>query len=322
LAAGLALGATTFATSAPVQAQASYDGRVATPAPLVVLRAGPQRGRTFVPPEPLPGPRRAATFNVTYTGFNKAQKAAFQRAVNIWARLLNSSVTITVRARYRDLGDPNILGSAGPSFFWHDTKDIPRARTYYVDAIANRHARRQLDPAPDINANFNSTFPNWHFGKGPAPAGDFDFTSVVLHELGHGLGLVGLGVVSGGAGIVQFVDGPGDNQPKPSIYSRFVETNKGKSILSFPNQSGQLANVLQSNKLFYDSSRVRNANNNKPAKIFAPTPFQPGSSYSHLDENAFPNGNRNSLMTPFLSPGETIRDPGPITKAIFKDSGW
>jgi hypothetical protein len=318
--AGLTLGAAILAADAPSYAQED-SLRTVQAAPMVVLRVGPDRGRSFVPPdEVLPGPRRAANFKVTYRGFSTAARRAFQRAVNRWSAILNSNVTITVLARFRDLGDPNILGSAGPSSFRRNFRGAPRANTWYHEAVANKRFGSQIDRGADIVANFNSTFTNWHFGKGPAPAGEFDFTTVVMHELGHGLGFSGLGRVGGGLGSIEAA--PPGGAASPGAYDRFIENRSGKRLTSFPDPSVKLFNQLQSNDLYFDSRRVRNANNGKRAKIFAPRTFLSGSSYSHLNENTYPNGNRNSLMTPFLSPGETIRSPGPIGKAILKDVGW
>ena len=55
-------------------------------------------------------------------------------------------------------------------------------------------------------------------------------------------------------------------------------------MLTFPDKSTTLAAQLQSNNLFFDSTKARPANGNKAAKLYAPAVFQPGSSYSHLDE--------------------------------------
>ena len=57
-------------------------------------------------------------------------------------------------------------------------------------------------------------------------------------------------------------------------------------------------------------------------RIFSPNPFQPGSSYSHLNEATYPAGNPNSLMTPVINRAETIRNPGGITLTMFKNMGW
>jgi hypothetical protein len=187
-----------------------------------------------------------------------------------------------------------------------------------VDAVANKAHGSQLNPAPDIIAAFNSTFPNWHFGTVPAPAGKYDFESVVLHELGHGVGFLGAGRVgTGGVGSVKL-----GTPPNPTAYDIFTEDNAGKRLTKYPDGSVALGNALTSGNVFYDSPRVRNAFGNQRAELYAPNPFQGGSSYSHLDEAAFPAGDPNSLMTPQLGQGETIRNPGPIVKAILKDEGW
>ena len=112
----------------------------------------------------------AATFQVTYSGFTRPARAAFQSAVDVWASKVNTSVPITVRATYT-AQPSNQLGSAGSSFLWRDFPGAPRAGTWYVDAIANKRARRQMDAAPDIVAHFNSSRSDWYFGtSGGTPA--------------------------------------------------------------------------------------------------------------------------------------------------------
>ncbi len=283
----------------------------------VTLRAGLSGPPSLVRPEAEPeGPRRAAaTFRVTYSGFSATARAAFERAVDLWARRIDSPVPITVSATFEPLG-AGILGSAGPGLIWRNFPGAAQPNTWYADALANKLSGGQLDPAPDILASFNSSFSNWHFGSGPAPAGRFDFTSVVLRELGHGLGFLGAGDVFGSVGTVRLIG-------SPLIYDRFTENGSGLSLLQdFPDNSAALARQLQGNRLFFDSAQVRAANRNYRAKLYAPPTFDAGSSYSHLDETLYGRGDQNSLMTPFLGRGETIRKPGPITLAIFETLGW
>lgn len=285
------------------------------PGSKIPLLLGPEGPPSYVPPvTPTVPQREAAAFVVTYTGFSAAAKAAFQRAVNIWAGQLTTSVPITISATYQPLG-PGILGQASPGNFIRDFSGAPRAGTWYAVALANKRHGSRLLSTPDIVASFSSSFTNWHFGTGPAPAGKLDFTSVVLHELGHGLGFSGLALVASGIATVKPVG-------FPSIYSRFTENNAGTAMLSFPDNSAALLAQLQSGNLYFDSPGVRAANGNLRARLYAPNPYQPGSSYSHLNEATYPAGNKNSLMTPFLGAAETIRSPGPITLAIFRGEGW
>ncbi len=313
------------ALTVSVPSSAATDSSAAAPSGGVARAAAPvelRAGARHVPPTVV-GPARASssgptaaavTTQVTYTGFTPAARAAFQRALNIWAPLLNSPVPITVDARFSALG-PGILGSAGPGFLWRDFPGAPRPGTWYADAIANKRAGSQLDPSADIVANFSSSRTDWHFGSGPAPAGRIDFTAVVLHELGHGLGFLGAGRVTNNRGTVR-------NSGFPISYDAFTENGAGARLLAMPDNSLQLATQLRSNNLFFDAPRVRNANAGAAAKIYAPATWRQGSSYSHLDEAAYAPGNPNSLMTPIINSGETIRNPGPITRAILLTIGW
>jgi hypothetical protein len=286
---------------------------------MAFLRIGPEGPPSFVASEPderlAP---RAASFQVTYDGFTPAAKRAFQRAVNIWSSVLNSPVPITIRASFEPL-EPGILGAAGPWTYRANFSGAPRQNTWFAEAIANKRFGRQIDPgSPDIIATFSRSFTDWHFGADRAPPGKIDFTAVVLHELGHGLG------ISGGAQLGGFPETATLRQFSglPFSYSLFTENGAGKRLLNFPDLSISLAGQLQSRDVFFDSRRVRRANRDKRAKLFAPRSFQPGSSYSHLDEATYPKGSKNSLMTPFIGRAETIRSPGPITRAILKDIGW
>lgn len=178
-----------------IDAKATQDNAssgVSRPAAQVTLRLGHASTPSVAGsvPRALAATTTKTTFRVTYTGFTPAARTAFQRAVNIWASLINTTVPVTVKASFSPLGT-GVLGSAGPNFVWRDFRNAPKASTWYPDAIANKRARRQMDPAPDIGARFNRNFKKWWFGAGPAPAGKIDFTAVVLHELGHGLGFAG-----------------------------------------------------------------------------------------------------------------------------------
>ena len=308
--------------SAPATTAASSLQRL--PAAPVTLLAGPRstrptlvapdRARTASPDSVSATTAAGAQFTVTYSGFSPAARTAFQRAVDLWAATVQSSVPITVKASFTPLGR-GVLGSAGPSGVYKNFSGAPQRETWYVDAIANKRAGRQLDPSPDIVAEFNSSFSNWHFGSAAAPQGTYDFTSIVLHELGHGLGFLGAGYVAGGVGTVR-------ESGSPISYDRFTENGAGKALPTFADRSAALKTQLTGGNLFFDSPAVRDANSARPARLYAPATWQDGSSYSHLAEGTYRAGNRNSLMTPFLSDGETIRSPGPITKAILTTIGW
>jgi hypothetical protein len=232
-------------------------------------------------------------------------------------------VPIKVEASFQVLPSPNTLAQAGANQAWRNFPGAPINSTWFIDAIADklRGANLETDPAePDVIANFNSApAAPWYFGlDARPPAGQVDFVSVVLHELGHGLGFLGSGRVSGGVGTWGLGTG------FPFIYDRYVRAF-GFSILSAGSSSPLLLQAYTSNNLFFQSPPTVSAVGPSiatPAKLFAPASFITGSSYSHLDETTYPAGDANALMTPAINTAEGNHNPGPITFAIFTDSGW
>ena len=106
----------------------------------------------------------------------------------------------------------------------------------------------------------------------------------------------------------------------PITYDRFTENGAGSPLLSFPNGSAALAPQLTSSNLYFDGTNANAANGGTPPKLFAPSTWMQGSSYSHLDE-VF-NNTENALMTYALADGESNHSPGPIASAILQDVGW
>ncbi len=276
--------------------------------PMPTLRAGGIRAQSTT-----------SSFIVNYdAGFNAnpAAKAAFQYAVDQWSNLITTSVPIVVDASFAAL-PPGVLGSAGPVNFYRNFSGAPQAGTWYPVALANAlHGTDLQAGVPDIDATFASSFSGFYFGTDGVTAGKLDFASVVLHELGHGLGFLGLMDVNGvGVGSCCFGSG------SPSIYDRYTTSN-GTLLLAIPDNSVALGNALQGQTLRFTGPQATAANGGTQPRLYGPNPWQPGSSYSHLDESTYGSGNPNSLMTPSIGFNEVIHSPGAITLGIFADSGW
>ncbi len=262
-------------------------------------------------------------WTVHFTGTVPSGAAdAFQAAVTIWSRLVTSSVPIQVDADFQDLG-PGILGAAGPTSSFSYPQPGYSTDTIYPVALLN--AKLGSDQAPsesDISATFTNSDPNIYYGTdGHPPANDVDFETIVLHELAHGLGFLGLMDVNGNSGSWDAADAP----PLPAIFDRFtaqISGSAGQLLTSFTNPSTALGTALTSDQIYWTGQFGTEAFCGVHPQLYAPSPWEPGSSYSHLSDTAFPDGDPNALMTPGLLPGRAIHDPGPITLGIFADMGW
>ncbi|NJM24665.1 MAG: hypothetical protein HC859_03230, partial [Bacteroidia bacterium] len=256
---------------------------------------------------------QTATFNVTYVGFEGSPdaKAAFQKAVDIWATLIDSPVPINIRAEWQPL-DGDVLGAAIWGTVHANFNGAQRINTWYPAALAEKMAGEELnDDEPDVYAFFNSTLPEWDFDPNVAHPGEYSFVTVVLHEIGHGLGFVDSYTVSGSQGVVGVQD-----TGVPMIFDAFIQNGSGQNLLtSFDSPSAALATQLTSQSLFFSATTVTNA------KLYAPSTFDGGSSVAHLDELTY-NGTANALMTPSIGTNESILDPGLLVKNAFADMGW
>ncbi len=301
-------------------------------APLLIVRAGPPgKAPHYVPPprEFLRNAPHTASITVNYIGtWDSQAQAAFQYAVDIWETQLTSSIPITVDAEWTALPS-GVLGSAGATSLYRNFSGAPMSDTWYPVALAEKLANSDLNGGvAEIHAQFNSAFSSWYFGTdGNTPSDKYDFASVVLHELGHGLGFFGSMIVDDGdssngdecTGTAN-VGCWGNGSGFPFVYDQFTENGSGAALLSFPQNSLELGAQLTSNDVFFDGPNTNAANSSQPAELYAPPSWQYGSSYSHLGEIF--NGTENALMTYSLSPGEANHDPGPVMRGMFADMGW
>lgn len=139
-----------------------------------------------------------------------ARRAAVETAAEVWALFLGSDVKVNIEARFDDMPcseSGGTLASAGPRFAF---KDFPRGTPgiWYAGPLAESLSGQNLstnddaDPdAPDLRIRFNSGIDDACLGAGSgfdysltgrASSGRISFVSVALHELGHGLGFLGL----------------------------------------------------------------------------------------------------------------------------------
>ena len=257
-----------------------------------------------------------AKFDVTYIGFDNFPQAkeAFQFAVDTWSALIESPVVIRIEATYESL-DANILGASIPGEIWRNFDNTPQWNVWYPVALAEKITGIELNTSDEYEmlATFNNT-QDWYFDIANPDSikgtGQFDFVTVVMHELAHGLGFSafpdldenGIGTI----GLNGF----------PMAYTTFIEDEDGNNIVSdIENESQELGDAMTSTRLFYQGY----TNISQDVRLHAPQDLNIGSSISHLN-GSFVN-TPNELMTPFIGSDVLIHDPG-LALDMMQDYGW
>ncbi len=306
------------------QVSASSDGPLSIPGSEVIIRAIPNTGEGFFVPPPPPEMRlspnapEAATINVTYVNFPAGAQTTFQYAVNIWAGLLDSPVTINILAMWTSL-DPDILGSAGTMSLNRDFPGAPAANTWFPDALTDKRTCSSYGGMPyDIVANFNSDVTAWYFGiDGVVPGDQWDFATVALREIGHGLGFASsFTTVNSAVGRWDDVSVPGT----PEIYTRFAREGLGTSIISYTSPSLALATALQGRVegVFWTGQFATAGNGGVSPTLHSPNHWDPLASFSYFDQDMYDM----ELMRPELPQGVAIHNPGARTLGVLRDIGW
>jgi hypothetical protein len=249
---------------------------------------------------------------------------AFQFAANLWGALLDSPVEIRVGAKFDPLtcnATSAILGSAGPAAFLRDFVGAPIANSWFPIALANTLHGSDLDPGrDDITATFNSAigttcaFPRtWYYGlDATPPSNQIDLVTVVLHELGHGLGFLTVVDDESGEKLRGFDD----------AYMRNLEDHATGKLYPDMTDAERLAASTSTGNLHWVGPQVRAASGvltsgrvGDHVQMFAPDPQQPGSSASHFDTALTPD----EVLEPvYTGPRHT---PG-LALPLFQDIGW
>src|SRR5262249_5196871 len=170
--------------------------------------------------------------------------------------------------------------------------------TWYPPPLANKLNGSDLDAAdPDISAQFNSalgttcTFPNpWYYGlDGNPPGSQIDFLSVVLHEIGHGLGFLTFVDDTNGQLLQGFNDtfmlNLEDHNTSPFAWSLMTNAQRAASAKDTGNLHWTGAAVVANSGILTGGGRDPSGH----VLMYAPNPLQSGSSVSHFDTSCTPN---------------------------------
>lgn len=197
------------------------------------------------------------------TTLGQQRLIAFQSAADQWGATLTSTQTIVIRASFDPLtctATSAVLGSAGAYNIWRDFPGAAQANTWYPQALANKLTGANLsagDPlnGQDIQARFNSRlglFPDclpgspFYLGLDNNHGPLIDLVTVLLHELGHGLGFQTFTDGSTGA---QFMG-------SPSIWDYFMQDDTTNKLWFNMTDAERAASALNTRKLAWTGANV------------------------------------------------------------------
>ena len=258
----------------------------------------------------------------------EAAKPAIEYAGKIWGAYIVSSLPIKVEVRWYDFGDLNNLATArstGFIFAFDPENPAPfQANTWYPKSLGESLIEQHIgdENSPDIIVRINSAFLWYTKTDGNVLPGHYDLVSIMLHEIGHGLGFTSSARTEtdnfgNTRGILRFGN-------FPMIYDTFLRTRDGARLVDttrFENSSFELYRAFISEDINFRDISVIRANGGVPQQIYAPWFFTRGRSISHVDEY-HELGDADAIMSPFLSIREAIHRPGPATLAMLEAMGW
>ena len=254
---------------------------------------------------------KKSNFLINFNTVPSVARPAVQAAVDIWSENFASTVPINVNVKWGSSSSYGVLASASAKNNFSNFNGAPDKTLYYASALANALAGRDLDPtSPEIEISITSNAP-WYYGTdGNCPARSFDLVSVILHEMGHGLGFVSGNYYEPFSGFGRV------DQPTP--FDAYAQLPDGRRLADMPSPSLEAGKAMTSD-LFWSGENAIKANNGVKPKLYTPSIYEAGSSISHLDEATFSKSVDNAVMTPNLDSGEVFHLPGPLVLAMFED---
>ena len=186
------------------------------------------------------------------------RKAAIEAAVAAWGSILESSVSVIVEAQFRALTcseEGGTLAAAGPDFvFSNFSGGIPGVM--YSGALAEALSGTDLSGGgSDLSISFNSGIDTGCLGAGTGyyygldnnvPPGLNSFVSVAMHEIGHGLGFLGL--INEATGTLF--------RGSPDIYTTLTFDTKVQKYWDEMTNEGRRKSAIRERKVSFDGTKT------------------------------------------------------------------
>jgi len=233
--------------------------------------------------------------------------------------VLDGRGTVNLLFELSDNSQNGTLASFGPDQITNGNGTFQNGGIYQA-------ARTNIRPfsGEDAGGKFNFGY-SWNYANQFTSSNSFDMVTVAIHEITHGLGFLSF-TNAQGRGLNQQTVGT------PDIYSgfdRYLQRGNGtggslfNTDINSPNFGSftGLANTLTNENnpttgLFFGGQYTREVYGG-PAPLYAPSTYQPGSSTSHVNDNA----EVGAVMNPSIGPN-TVRRFRNYEIAMLMDIGW
>ncbi len=208
----------------------------------------------------------------------------------------------------------------------------PVANFIYPTSLANQLAGSELNVGEqDMDIYINLATP-MYFGTGKPPSNQEDFITLIMHEIGHGLGFYSDGYVNS-SNIGSFGNIPPaaispittsfpwhGNDSVPAIYDKYIIKKSGNHLVGIAaNNSTILGDSIKFTTNYFDGPGYANAaNGGKPIKLSGGTgTYTLGVDLLHLNDDVC-----NSIMSYCWGLGDTVRAPAVWEIGILNEMGW
>ncbi|MCP4944739.1 MAG: hypothetical protein GY924_22535 [Planctomycetaceae bacterium] len=236
------------------------------------------------------------------------RRDALEAALDVWEDVLVASYageTVYVDAKM-DPQASGILGGANPLSYWN-VNGVNGAGAPLANHLVGEDLRGS---EAEIEITLNSNFASWYYGTDAAtPSSSWDFMTVVIHEVGHGLNFFSAIQTDGSTGWDPGVWG---------IYESYLELGDGTNLINMATDAERAAAII-SDDVYWGGANATAANSDNRVRIYAPNPYEPGSSVSHVNQATYAGV---AVMTPALLNGVAIHTPNAFELGMMKDMGW
>jgi hypothetical protein len=208
---------------------------------------------------------------------------------------------------YKVTGQYSLMGSTLASAGSDLVSDDPG---FYSTVVQNK-----ILTGVDSNGAAADGTIDWNFGYSwgynSVSGGQYDFQSTAMHELLHSYGFISV------------VDSAGNNTiPNWTTFDGFIVTQNGTSVFN-----GNTFNTAYNSNLTGGSGGLYFGGPNAvaayggPVPLYTPSPWESGSSMSHLDDDTF-TGSMQKLMNAASDTGLGVRTLSAAEIGIMKDLGY